>query len=119
PPSTRSTRWGSGAPPPATTRARPEALARARPSGVSGAAHALEAGEGAQHDLVGPAADGPEPGVAEVARRPGLLHVPDAAVELEAGVDHLAGQASGLQLGHRREAGGVLARQVGLAAGVV
>src|SRR6185369_12399754 len=53
------------------------------------------------HDLVGAAADGDEPHVHECASRGALTHVPEAAVELDAGVRHEARHATGEELRHR------------------
>jgi len=54
----------------------------------------IDASQDLEHRLVRPATDRPEPGIPEVAGRPRLLHVPDAAVELEAPVCDLACEAT-------------------------
>src|SRR5579859_7102831 len=48
-------------------------------AGIGSAGEAVEAGQDLQHDLVGPAADGQQAAVPEVAGHPGLLHVAEPA----------------------------------------
>src|SRR6266480_928445 len=59
-------------------------------AGIGSAGEAVETGQDLQHDLVGPAADGHQAAVPEVTGHPALLHVPEAAVELQARVGDLA-----------------------------
>src|ERR687885_341516 len=80
---------------------------------------AVHSGEDRQHDLVHPAADRQQATVAEEAARPGLVHVADAAVELETRVGHFSDQATSRELGDRREPRRVLAGDVRLGRGVV
>src|SRR5215208_5416105 len=89
------------------------ARARARSascSGVNGGTlEPVAAPDDVEHDLVGPGADPVEPHVAPRALDPVLAHVASPAVDLEALVGHLAGDARGVELGHRDLAHGVLA----------
>src|SRR5690606_3341557 len=63
---------------------------------------AVHPGEGAEHHLVGPSPDRPQPRVAVEASGPVLLHVAHPAVVLDRGVGHAAGQARGAELGDGR-----------------
>src|SRR6516165_4515510 len=88
-------------------------------AGIGSAGVAVEAGQDLQHHLIGPAADGQQAAVPEVAGHPALLHVAEPAVQLQAGVGDLPLQPPGLELGDRGEPGRVLAPDVRLGAGVV
>src|SRR5690348_2347146 len=85
---------------------------------IGSAGEAVEAGQDLQHHLVGPAADGQQPAVPEVAGHPALLHVAEPAVQLQAGVGDLPLQPPGLELSDRGEPGRVLTAEVRLGAGV-
>src|SRR5215207_2662362 len=89
------------------------ARARARNASCSavngGQLEAVAAPDDVEHDLVGPGADPVEPHVAPRALDPVLAHVARPAVDLQALVGHLAGDARGVELGHRDLAHGVLA----------
>src|SRR5665213_1254053 len=71
-----------------------------------------------QHHLVRAAADRAEAAVAVAARDGAVPQVAGAAPVLQAGVGDLAAQAAGLELGHRRQHGDVLAREIVLAGAV-
>src|SRR5215469_6803800 len=88
-------------------------------AGIGSAGVAVEAGQDLQHHLVGPAADGQQAAIPEIARHPALLHVAEATVELQARVGDLPLQPAGLELGDRGEPGGVLAAHISLGAAVV
>src|SRR5438067_12475618 len=62
-----------------------------------------------EHDLVGTGADPVQARVAPRALDAVLLHIARASVYLQALIGHFAGDARGIQLGHRDLAHGVLA----------
>src|SRR5262249_24329654 len=88
-------------------------------AGIGSAGVAVEAGQDLQHHLVGPAADGQQPAVPEVAGHPALLHVAETAVELQAGVGDLPLPPPGPELGGGGEPGRVPAPAIWLGASVV
>src|SRR6516165_8723166 len=88
-------------------------------AGIGSPGVAVETGQDLQHYLVGPAADGQQATVPEVAGYPGLLHVAEPAVQLQAGVCDLPLEPPGLELCDRGKPGRVLAPGVRLGAGVV
>src|SRR5205807_2932951 len=75
----------------------------------AGGLQAVRAADHVEHDLVRARADPVEAHVAPRALDSVLLHVSGAAVDLDALVAHLAGNARGMQLGHRDLAHRVLA----------
>src|SRR5690242_3001312 len=83
-------------------------------AGMGSAGEAVEAGQDLEHHLVGPAADGQQAAVPEVARHPALLHVAEPAVQLKAGVGDLPLQPPRLELCDRGEPGRVLAPDIRL-----
>src|SRR4051794_13990935 len=82
---------GSGSPRSAD-RSSGRRRTRAAKAAPDRSGEAVELGQHLEHDLVGSAADRQQPRVPEEARRPRLLHVAHAAVELHAGVGDLAGE---------------------------